>query len=118
MVGRVHAAGLAASALDTARTDLDRYAFHPMATVFGYTSSLAVSEELVAVVHDEGPDVVVIDAMFSAALDVAPRFDRPTAVMLHTFFDRLLEGWRSNFAMQSESRQRAGFAGLPDLDTL
>ena len=118
MVGRVHAAGLTATALDNARTDLDRYAFHPMATGFGYTSSPAVGEELVAVVHDEDPDVVVIDAMFSAALDVAPRFDRPTAVMLHTFFDRLLDGWRTNFAMQSESRQRAGFEGLPELDTL
>jgi UDP:flavonoid glycosyltransferase YjiC (YdhE family) len=118
MVGRVHAAGLTATALADARTDLDRYAFHPMATVFGYTSSPTVGEELVAVVHDEDPDVVVIDAMFSAALDVAPRFDRPTAVMLHTFFDRLLDGWRANFAMQSESRQRAGSAGLPDLDTL
>ena len=67
-------------------------------------------------VQDEDPDVVVIDAMFSTALDVAPRFDRPTTVMLHTFFDRLLVGWRATFAMQSESRQRVGFAGLPDLD--
>ena len=118
MVGRVHAAGLNATVLVGARTDLDRYAFHPMATVFGYTSSAAVGEELVALAHNEDPDVVVIDAMFSAALDVAPRFNRPTAVMLHTFFDRLLDGWRANFVMQSDSRQRAGFAGLPDLDTL
>jgi hypothetical protein len=89
-----------------------------MATVFGFTSSPAVGGELVALVHDTDPDVVVIDAMFSAALDVAPRFNRPTAVMLHTFFDRMLGGWRANFAMQSESRQRAGFDGLSDLDTL
>jgi len=58
------------------------------------------------------PDVVVIDAMFSAALHVAPRFARPTAVMLHTFFNRLVEMWRGNFVMQSESRKRAGFPGL------
>jgi hypothetical protein len=89
-----------------------------MATMFAYTSSPTVGEELVAVVQDEDPDVVVIDAMFSTALDVAPRFDRRTAVMLHTFFDRLLDGRRANLAMQSESRQRAGFAGLPDLDAL
>lgn len=56
--------------------------------------------------------------MFSAALDVAPRFGCPTAVMLHTFFDQLIDGWHANFAMQSESRQRAGFEGLPDLDIL
>jgi UDP:flavonoid glycosyltransferase YjiC (YdhE family) len=118
MVGRVEAAGLSATELADARADLDRYSFHPLATIFGYTSSPAVGEELVAVVNDHDPDVVVVDAMFSAALSVAPRFSRPTAVMLHTFFDRLFSMWRENFAMQSESRQRAGFDGLPDLDTL
>ena len=118
MVGRVDAAGLAATELVDARTDLDRYSFHPLATVFGYTSSPAVGEELATLVAERDPDVVVIDAMFSAALNVAPRFARPTAVMLHTFFDRLLDGWRANFAMQSESRKRAGFDGLADLDTL
>jgi len=118
MVGRVDAAGLAATELVDARADLDRYSFHPLATVFGYTSSPAVGEELATLVAERDPDVVVIDAMFSAALNVAPRFARPTAVMLHTFFDRLLDGWRANFAMQSESRKRAGFDGLADLDTL
>ena len=92
MVGRVDAAGLAATELVDARADLDRYSFHPLATVFGYTSSPAVGEELATLVAERDPDVVVIDAMFSAALNVAPRFARPTAVMLHTFFDRLLDG--------------------------
>ena len=118
MVDRVEAAGFGATALTHARTDLDRYAFHPLATVFGFTSSPAVGEELVAVVDQWHPDVVLIDAMFSAALNVAPRFERPTAVMLHTFFHHLVGMWRGNFAMQSESRQRAGFDALPDLDTL
>jgi len=77
-----------------------------------------VGDELVALVADLEPDVVVVDAMFSAALTVAPSFARPTAVMLHTFFDRLLTMWRANFAMQSDSRKRAGFDGLPELDTL
>jgi Erythromycin biosynthesis protein CIII-like, C-terminal domain len=89
-----------------------------MATVFGYLSSPAVGEELVGVVADRAPDVVVIDALFSAALNVAPRFSAPTAVMLHTFFDRLMPMWHMVFAMQSDSRQKAGFTGLPDLDTL
>jgi UDP:flavonoid glycosyltransferase YjiC (YdhE family) len=118
MVGRVEAAGLTATRLVNARTDLDRYSFHPLATVFGFTSSPAVGQELVDLVHDWDPGVVVIDAIFSAALNVAPRFDRPIAVMLHTFFDRLLDDWQANFAMQSESRGRAGFGGLSDLDTL
>lgn len=118
MVDRVEAAGLAATALDDAWADLDRYSFHPLATVFGYTSSPAVGEELVRRVAASDPDVVVVDAMFSAALEAAPRFGRPTAVMLHTFFDRLFDGWQANVAMQSETRQRAGFHALPDLDTL
>ena len=118
MVGRAQAAGLSASELAEARTDLDRYSFHPMATVFGYMSSPGVGEELVGVAADQAPDVVVIDALFSAALNVAPRFSAPTAVMLDTFFDRLMPMWHMVFAMQSDSRQNAGFTGLPDLDTL
>lgn len=118
MVPRVEAAGLRATALTEARTDLERYAFHPLPTVFGYTSSPAVGEELVGLVADTGPDLVVIDAMFSAALQVAPRFERPTAVMLHTFLLQILDGWRANFEMQSQSRVRAGFDALDDLDTL
>ena len=118
MVDRVEAAGLKATTLTRARADLDRYAFHPMPTVFGYTSSPAVGDELVEVVTDEAPDLVVIDAMFAAALHVAERFGCPSAVMLHTFCYQHIDMWRANFTMQSESRQRAGFDPLPDLDTL
>ena len=118
MIGRVEAAGLSATALDEARTDLDRYSFHPLAEVFGYTSSPSVGEELVGIASAIVPDVVVIDAMFSSALDVAPRFCRPTAIMLHTFFDSLWGMWQANFTMQSESRVRAGFSELPRLEQL
>jgi UDP:flavonoid glycosyltransferase YjiC (YdhE family) len=118
MVERVDAAGLSATELAEARTDLDRYSFHPMATVFGYLSSPAVGEEVVGVVADRAPDVVVVDALFSAALNVAPRFSTPTAVMLHTFFDRLMPMWRMVFSMQGDLRQKAGFSGLPSLDAL
>lgn len=118
MVTRVEAAGFRATELADAYAALDRYAFHPMPTVFGYTSSGLVGEELVQVVGDDDPDVVVIDAMFSAALAVAPRFQRPTAVALHTFLYRLLGMWHENFLMQSASRERAGFDRLPTLDVL
>ncbi len=118
MVGRAEAAGVRASALTHARTDLDQYSFHPLPTVFGYTSSPAVGTELAGIVAAEDPDLVVIDAMFAAALNVAPRFGRPTAVMLHTFCYRLIEMWRANFAMQSQSRQQAGFDALPPLEEL
>ena len=56
--------------------------------------------------------------MFSAALDVAPGFGRPTAVALHTFFDRLFPQWEANMAMQDESRRKAGFGGLPGIGDL
>jgi UDP:flavonoid glycosyltransferase YjiC (YdhE family) len=118
MVARAEAAGVRATAFTHARTDLSRYSFHPLATVFGYTSSPAVAEELAEIVAASGPDLVVIDAMFAAALNVSPQFGLPTAVMLHTFCYRLITEWRANFAMQSESRQRAGFDALPSLDEL
>lgn len=118
MVDRVTAAGLPATALDTARADLERFAFHPGASVFGYTSSPAVGAELVQRVHELGPDAVVIDAMFSSACNVAPEFACPSAVMLHTFLNRLAGQWRNNLAMQSQMRVQAGFTALPDIDVL
>lgn len=118
MVGRVRAAGLEACALTQAYTAVERYSFHPLATVFGYTSSPLVGEELVGLVASEQPDVVVVDAMFSAALQVAPRLGPPTGVMVHTFLHRIFDGWRANFEMQSQSRVRAGFDPLDDVDAL
>jgi len=118
MVGRVEASGFRATQLGSAYAALERYGANPLPTVFGYTSSGLVGQELVEVVATESPDVVVVDAMFTAALADAPRFGRPTAVMLHTFLNHCLAMWRGNFAMQSESRERAGFAPLPSLDAL
>ena len=118
MVERVTAAGLDASPRAQAFTALDRYAFHPLPTVFGYTSSALVGDELVETIGRVQPDAVVVDAMFSAALQVAPQFGCPSAVMLHTFLHRILDGWRANFAMQSDARRRAGFGALDSLDTL
>lgn len=118
MVERVTAAGLTASPLAQSYAAVDRYSFHPMPTVFGYTSSPLVAEELVDLVGRTRPDAVVVDAMFSAALQVAPEFGCPTGVMLHTFLHRILDGWRANFQMQSDSRQRAGFDALDPLDRL
>jgi UDP:flavonoid glycosyltransferase YjiC (YdhE family) len=118
MVARVATAGHRAHALATARSEIDRFAFLPLPTVFGYTASPAVGDELVRVVARERPDVVVIDAMFAAALDRAPHFGVPTVVMVHTFARRLGDGWRANLEMQSQARVRAGFDPLPGLDVL
>lgn len=118
MVDRVDDAGFEATELVHSFSFIEKYSFHPLPTVFGYTSSPANGEELVGIVADQAPDVVVIDAMFSSALDVAPRFERPTAVVVHTLLDRLFSMWQANFAMQSESRLKAGFDALPGLDVL
>jgi UDP:flavonoid glycosyltransferase YjiC (YdhE family) len=118
MVPRVRAAGLDAVALESAYSVVDRFDFHPQATVFGYTSSPVVGAELTDRIRDDSPDAVVIDAMFAAALEVAPEFGRPAAVMLHTFLYHLVEMWRGNFRMQSESRERAGFPPLASVDRL
>jgi hypothetical protein len=118
MVPRALAAKVSAFALESALTDQHAFAFHPLASVFGYCCSPAVGEELVELVDDAEPEVVVIDAMFGAALDVAPRFGRPTAVMVHTFLYQGMEHWRANLAMQGQTRERAGFPCLADLDVL
>ncbi len=118
MVPRATAAGFRAAALAQATAALDRFAFLPMPSVFGYTSSPLVGAELVELVAREQPDVVVVDAMFGAALQVAPQFQRPVGVMLHTFLHRILDDWRANIQMQSDSRQRAGFDPLDSLDVL
>jgi hypothetical protein len=72
----------------------------------------------VSVVRDGKPDAVVIDAMFSAGLDVAPRFGVPTGVIVHTFARRTFEMWRGNLAMQSQGREKAGFGKLAPVEQL
>lgn len=118
MIGRVRAAGFEQRELTQAYTLLDRYGPHPQQRIFAYLSSPAVGRELLGVVAEEAPDLVAIDAMFGAALHVAPQFGAPSAVVVHTFLRRMLGAWQANLRMQSEYRQAAGFAPLPDLDAL
>jgi len=118
MIGRVRAAGFATRELIQAYALIDRYARDVQVQVFGYLSSPAVAEELVSIAKDEAPDAVIIDAMFSAALDAAPRFGTPTAVVVHTFLRRMFGAWKANLEMQGAIRIRAGFAPLPAIDEL
>ena len=118
MVPRARAAGLTAYPFAAARADQGTFSFHPLASVFGYCCSPAVGEELVELAAATSPDLVVIDAMFGTALDVADRLDAPTVVMLHTFLYRGIDAWRANLAMQSQTREKAGFAPLASLDVL
>ncbi|MDE2227987.1 MAG: hypothetical protein KGL11_02960 [Alphaproteobacteria bacterium] len=118
MVGRVRAAGLGARELTQAYALIDRFAWHPLARVFGYLGSPAVGDELVSVVRAEAPDVVAIDAMFGAALGAAPQFNAPTAVVVHTFVRRMYDAWKGNLMRQSDGRAQSGFAKLPPIEEL
>jgi MGT family glycosyltransferase len=83
-----------------------------------YLTSPAVAEEVCGIVAAEAPDVVLIDAMFPAALAQANNFAQPSAVFVHTFVFRQLDMWRKMIATLDGMRRQAGFPGLPPLDEL
>src|SRR3569833_1509861 len=115
---RIEAAGLRAVELAESYRHADRAEWHPRGQLFAYLTDPAVGEELLALAKAEEPDGGGLDAMFGAALEAAPRFGRPTAVMLHTFLHRTLPGWEVMMQGQSEARERAGFDPLPPLASL
>lgn len=118
MIGRVRAAGLGTRELTQAYALIERFAWHPLPRVFGYLGSPAVADELLSVACEEAPDIIVIDAMFGAALSVAPQFAAPTAIVVHTFVRRMYDAWKANLNRQSEGRAQAGFAKLPPIEEL
>jgi UDP:flavonoid glycosyltransferase YjiC (YdhE family) len=118
MLTRVRPAGFRAIGMRHSYTHAERYSWHPRGRLFSYLSSPLIGDELLEVVAGERPDVVVIDAMFGAALAVAPRFGVPTAGVIHTLFHRTLEGWREMLQAQSDARQGSGFDALPSMEQL
>lgn len=119
MVPRVDAAGLRALEFTRAYAQVDGYPQgHHLTRAACYLTSPAVADEIRSVVAAEAPDLVLIDAMFPAALAEAPGFGCPTAVMLHTFLFRQLDMWRGIFTLLGGMRQQAGFGNLPPLDEL
>jgi MGT family glycosyltransferase len=118
-VPRVEAAGFPAIELTQAYAQVDRYPQgHFMTRAACYLTSPAVAAEVKSVVSSQAPDLVLIDAMFPAALAEAPGFGIPSAMVCHTFIFRQLDMWRGMIARLDGMRQQAGFAGLPDLDEL
>jgi UDP:flavonoid glycosyltransferase YjiC (YdhE family) len=119
MVPRVRAAGFRAIELDQAYAQVDRYPQgHFLTRASCYLTSPAVAAEVTAVAASEAPDLILIDAMFPAALAQAPGFGCPTAVVCHTFIFRQLDMWRQMFTKLDGMRQQAGFESLPNVDTL
>jgi UDP:flavonoid glycosyltransferase YjiC (YdhE family) len=119
MVPRVKTAGFRAIEITQAYAEVDRYPQGlPLTRPACYLTSPAVEAQVQAIVAAEAPDLVLIDAMFLAALAHAGEFGRPSAVFVHTFVFRQLDMWRKVFGMFDGMRQQAGFAGLPPLDDL
>jgi UDP:flavonoid glycosyltransferase YjiC (YdhE family) len=119
MVPRVKTAGFRAIEISEAYAQVDRYPQgHFMTRAACYLTSPAVQSQIRAIVAAEAPDIVLIDAMFPAALAEASDFSQPTIVFVHTFVFRQLDMWRKMIATLDGMRQQAGFAGLPGLDDL
>lgn len=119
MVPRVEAAGFPAIEFKQAYAQADRYPQgSPLTKAACYLTSPAVEAEARALVSGEAPDLVIIDAMFPAALVGAQSFGVPTAVACHTFVFRQLDRWRQMIARLDGMRQQAGFGSLPPLDAL
>jgi UDP:flavonoid glycosyltransferase YjiC (YdhE family) len=119
MVPRVKTAGFRAIEITDAYAQVDRYPQgHFMTRAACYLTSPAVEAQVQSIVATEAPDVVLIDAMFPAALARAPEFGRPSAVFVHTFVFRQLDMWRRFFGIFDGMRQQAGFSSLPSLDDL
>lgn len=119
MVPRVKTAGFRAIEITDAYAQVDLYPQgHFMTRAACYLTSPAVEAQVRAIVAEEAPDLVFIDAMFPAALAQAHAFGRPSIVFVHTFVFRQLDMWRRFFGIFDGMRQEAGFAGLPTLDAL
>jgi UDP:flavonoid glycosyltransferase YjiC (YdhE family) len=119
MVPRVKTAGFRAIEITQAYAQVDRYPQGlPLTRPACYLTSPAVEEEVQSIVAAEAPDLILIDAMFPAALAHAGEFGRPSAVLVHTFVFRQLDMWRKVISNFDGMRQQAGFPGLPPLDAL
>ncbi|MFJ5265686.1 glycosyltransferase [Streptomyces sp. NPDC088387] len=118
LLDRVRRAGFRALELTRAQDLQEAYRWHPRGAVLSYLTSPVVAEELLEIAAAEHPEAVVIDAHFSAALAVAPRFGVPTATMLHSFLHRTYDGMSALLRMQSDVRERSGYGPLPGIDEL
>jgi len=119
MVARVEAAGFRAIEVTRAYEQVGTYPPPSFLTRLAcYLTSPATAAQVREIVAAEAPDLVLIDAMFPAALNEAPGFGRPSAVVLHTFLFRQLDMWRGMLARLDGMRVEAGFESLPTVDEL
>ncbi|MEL6574175.1 MAG: glycosyltransferase [Pseudomonadota bacterium] len=116
---RIEDEGFRAIGFKNAYTQVDKYPdMGPLTRIACSLTSPDVAEEIKEVVAAEQPDAIMVDAMFPAALDVAPSFGVPTSVFCHTFLWRQLDAWQGIMGKLGDLRKAAGFEPLPDMETL
>lgn len=118
-IARIEGEGFRAIGFKNAYSQVEKYPdMGPLTRVACSLTSPDVAEEIKEIVAAEKPDAILVDAMFPAALDVAPSFGVPTTVFCHTFLWRQLDAWQGIMTKLGELREAAGFAALPDMQTL
>ena len=118
-IARIEAEGFRAIGFKNAYTQVNKYPdMGPLTRIACSLTSPDVTEEIKEVVAAEQPDAILVDAMFPAALDIAPSFGPPTSVFCHTFLWRQLDAWQGIMTKLGQLRQAAGFGPLPDMETL
>lgn len=118
-ISRIEGEGLRAISFKNAYTQVDKYPdMGPLTRVACSLTSPDVADEIKTVVASEQPDALMVDAMFPAALDIAPSFGLPTTVFCHTFIWRQLDAWQGIMTKLGELRAAAGFDPLPDMQAL
>ncbi len=118
-IARIEGEGFRATGFKNAYTQVDKYPdMGPMTRVACSLTSPDVAEDIKEIVAAEQPDAIMVDAMFPAALDVAPSLGVPTTVVCHTFIWRQLDAWQGIMGKLAHLRAAAGFAPLPDMRSL
>lgn len=118
-ISRIEGEGFRAIGFNNAYNQVDRYPdMGPLTRVACSLTSPDVADEIKEIVAAEKPDAIMVDAMFPAALDVTHSLGVPTTVFCHTFIWRQLDAWQGIMSKLGELRAAAGFAPLPDMETL
>ncbi len=116
---RIEGEGFRGIGFKNAYTQVDKYPdMGPLTRIACSLTSPDIADEIKEIVAAEKPDAIMVDAMFPAALDIAPSFGVPTSVFCHTFLWRQLDEWQGIMTRLAGLRAAAGFDPLPDMHTL
>jgi len=118
-IARIEGEGFRGIGFKNAYTQVDKYPdMGPITPTACALTSPDVAEDIKEIVAAEKPDAIMVDAMFPAALDIAPSFGVPTSVFCHTFIWRQLDAWQGIMMKLGQLRAAAGFEPLPDMEKL